>query len=67
MMIILVGLGFSLDIATKMKYWSTTYVLGFLIGCLIGLATFGIEWTLFLLVLIAAYILIGRSLRDIEW
>jgi len=65
-MIMLFGLGSFLSIATKMKYWSTTYVLGFLMGCPIGLATFGIEWPLFLLMLIAAYILVERALRDIE-
>ncbi len=59
-LIILIGLASILDFMTKMKYWSTTYILGFIFGYLLVAYTFGIDIFMLILMLFAIYIIAGR-------
>lgn len=51
-LIVLLGLASVLGFITKMKYWSTTYILGFIFGYLLVAYMFGIDvFTLILMLL----------------
>ncbi len=66
-LIVLLGLASVLDYMTKMKYWSTNYILGFIFGYSLVAYTFGIDiFTLIftlILMLFAIYIIARRVLK----
>ncbi len=54
-LIVLLGLASVLDFITKMKYWSTTYILGFIFGYSLVAYMFGIDIFTLILMLFAIY------------
>ncbi len=62
-MIVLLGLASVLDYMTKMKYWSTTYILGFIFGYSLVAYMFGTDIFTLILLFFAIYIIAGRVLR----
>lgn len=60
---ILSGLAFVLDIMSKMKYWSTTYILGFIFGYSLVFHLFSIDIFALLLIFLAIYVLAKRKLK----
>ena len=62
-LIILLGLASVLDYMTKMKYWSTTYILGFIFGYTLVAYMFGTDIFTLILLFFAIYIIAGRVFR----
>jgi len=62
---ILLGIASILDLITKMKYWSTTYILGFITGYFIITYTFGTDIFVLIIVLYAIYILVKRQANEL--
>jgi uncharacterized membrane protein len=62
-MIILLGLASVLDFLTRMKYWSTTYILGFIFGYLLVAYIFGIDIFMLITMLFAIYIVAKRIFK----
>ena len=62
-LIILLGLASVLDYMTKMKYWSTTYILGFISGYSLVAYMFGIDIFMLVLMFFALYIIARRVFK----
>jgi len=62
-LITLFGLASVLDIMSKMKYWSTIYILGFMLGYSLVFCLFSIDIFALLLIFSAIYILAKRKLK----
>lgn len=64
-LLILMGISSTFDLLSKMKYWSTPYILGFIIGYLSIIYTMGLDVFVAILLLFAAYIIINRMFRHL--
>jgi len=62
-LIILIGLASVLDFMTKMKYWSTAYIFGFIIGYSLVAYAYGIDIFMLILMIFAIYIIAGRIFK----
>ncbi len=60
---IMLGLASVLDFATKMRYWSTTYVLGFIFGYSLVAYMFGIDVFTLIVMFFAIYIIARRIFK----
>ena len=64
-LLMLLGLASLLDIASKMKYWSTTYILGFLAGYFTIAYTFGIDVLTAMIAIVAICIVTKRIIKNL--
>lgn len=60
---LLLGLASVLDLMTKMKYWNTTYISGFIFGYLLLAYMFGIDVFILILILFAIIIIVERIFK----
>ncbi|WFO74936.1 hypothetical protein J4526_07640 [Desulfurococcaceae archaeon MEX13E-LK6-19] len=64
-LIILLGLASVLDLMSRMKYWSTAYILGFITGYFMVAYIFGIDVSIVIVILFAMCIVAGRMFKEL--